>query len=185
MNALAQEETPLVRRLQPDIGGAPHARRATRVLVVDDSRLVAESLMFTLESDPLLEPIGYALDGWEALELISAFKPDALLVGSELVGLDSLAFTRLVHMVWPEILVILLAQTQVPREVEEAYASGAADYLPKDRSADELLDAIHTARARREKADRTPSLEAPIPFPNADASSADLDASRWIRDLHA
>jgi DNA-binding NarL/FixJ family response regulator len=161
MNALAQDETLLLRRAMPELGAVSGARPATRVLVVDDSRLVAEALMFTLESDPLLEPIGYALDGWEALDLISEFAPDALLVGSELVGLDSLAFTRLVHMVWPQVLIILLAESQVPREVEEAYAFGASDYLPKDRSADELLDAIHAARARREKADREPSADAP------------------------
>ena len=183
MNALAQ--APLLRPASTELSAATRTQLETRVLVVDDSRLLAESLMFTLESDPLLEPIGYALDGWEALELISAFEPDALLVGSELVGLDSLAFTRLVHMVWPQVLIIVLAEAQVPREVEEAYAVGAADYLPKDRSADELLDAIHAARARREKADRKPSIETPMPFQLADPNSARLAAAPRITDRHA
>src|ERR1041384_3364864 len=55
-----------VRRAEPS-----PARRADgqiRVLIADDSRLVAEALMFALDSDPAIEAIGYALDGWEALE---------------------------------------------------------------------------------------------------------------------
>src|SRR6266542_5289369 len=98
MNALAQEASTFHQQGRTQDPSC-WTRRQTRVLVVDDSRLVAEALMFTLDSDPLLEPIGYALDGWEALELISALDPDVLLVGSELVGLDRRAFTRLVHMV--------------------------------------------------------------------------------------
>src|SRR5207248_1979260 len=98
MNALAHEQTPLLRRTAPELRPIAGARRATRVMVVDDSRLVAEALMFTLESDPALEPIGYALDGWEALELISAFQPDALLVGS--VQLADAASERLDGPPW-------------------------------------------------------------------------------------
>jgi DNA-binding NarL/FixJ family response regulator len=184
MNALAQEARTLGlrgRMQDPSLW----ARRQTRVLVVDDSRLVAEALMFTLESDPQLEPIGYALDGWEALELISELDPDVLLVGSELVGLDSLAFTRLVHMVWPRVLIIVLAQTQVPHEVEEAYGLGAADYLPKDRSADELLDAINAACARRTRASREVPSDGPGLLQLAQAEAARFDRSNRRLDRDA
>jgi DNA-binding NarL/FixJ family response regulator len=134
-------------------------REPVRVLVAGDSRLIAEALMFTLDSDPALEPVGYALDGWEALELVAVLAPDVILVGSQLPALDSLAFTRLVHMVWPQVLIIMLAQTQVPHEVEEAIGVGAADYLPLDRSTAELLDAITRAclrQTRFEGQDATP-----------------------------
>ena len=47
-----------------------------RVLVAEDSRLVAEALMFSLDTDPKLEAIGYALNGWDALEYIETLKPD-------------------------------------------------------------------------------------------------------------
>jgi len=184
MNALAQEASTFHQQGRTQDPSC-WARRQTRVLVVDDSRLVAEALMFTLDSDPLLEPIGYALDGWEALELISALDPDVLLVGSELVGLDSRAFTRLVHMVWPRMLIIVLAQTQVPHEVEEAYGLGAADYLPKDRSADELLDAINAACARQARAGREAPSDAPSLLQLAQAESARFDASNRMLDRDA
>src|SRR5205085_1760333 len=45
MNALAHEQAPLLRRTSPELTPLAGARRATRVMVVDDSRLVAEALM--------------------------------------------------------------------------------------------------------------------------------------------
>jgi DNA-binding NarL/FixJ family response regulator len=126
-----------------------------RVLIADDSRLVAEALMFALDSDPAMEAIGYGLDGWEALELAAMLEPDVILLGTQLPGLDTLTFTRLVRAFRPQTLVIVLAQTQIPHEVEAAYAVGAADYLPKDRSADDLLAAIGAACARRATFERS------------------------------
>jgi DNA-binding NarL/FixJ family response regulator len=145
--------------------GPGHARPAptekTRVLIAEPSRLYAEALMFTLDASLDLEAIGYALNGWDALELTASFEPEAIVVGAGLAGLDTLAFTRLVHLFWPRIRLILLGDTQVPRDVEAAYALGAADYLPKSRSADELLTAIGQAclrQATHERAGRTAAL---------------------------
>jgi DNA-binding NarL/FixJ family response regulator len=154
MNWLDHDELALASRRAPDPVQPPPRRLPIRVLVAHDSRLLAEALMFTLETDPILEPIGYALDGWEAFELVSTLRPDVVLVGPELSGLDGISFIRFVHMVWPQVRIIVLAETQVPHEVEEAYGVGATDYLPNDRSTDELLDAISSACLRQVAFDR-------------------------------
>jgi DNA-binding NarL/FixJ family response regulator len=59
-----------------------------RVLVAHQRRLVAESLLFVLDSDPRLEPIGYALDVEEAVELAILLEPDVVVASSELTRLD-------------------------------------------------------------------------------------------------
>jgi DNA-binding NarL/FixJ family response regulator len=126
-----------------------------RVLVADDSRLVAEALMFTLDSDPRLDAIGYGLNGWEALELVASHEPDVILVGPALAdGLDSFELARVVHELFPEVLVILLCERLVPAAAEAAYAIGVADFIPRSRSADELLHAISAARTRRDAFER-------------------------------
>jgi DNA-binding NarL/FixJ family response regulator len=125
------------------------SQRRSRVLIAEHNRLGAEALMFLLDSDPSLEAVGYGLNGWEALELAASHEPDVILVGSGLTGLDQLEFARLVHELFPAILLILLCEGLVPSEAEAAYAIGAADYLPVSRSADELLNAIAAATARR------------------------------------
>jgi DNA-binding NarL/FixJ family response regulator len=125
-----------------------------RVLIAEDSRLVAEALMFSVETDPKLEPIGYGLDAWEALEYVATLEPDVVLVGPRLTGLDPLEFCRLAHELFPQVLLIVLCERLVPTEVEAAYAAGAADCLPVARSVDQLLRAISDARTRQEAFER-------------------------------
>jgi DNA-binding NarL/FixJ family response regulator len=131
----------------------PNLKRL-RVLVADESRLVSESLMFTLDSDPKLDAIGYALDATETLDLIADLEPDVVLLGPTLTALQRRRTTRLLHALWPRLLIIVLCQTLVPVEVEAVYAAGATDCLPQSRSADELLHAIGTAHARLVAFDR-------------------------------
>ena len=132
----------------------PGPARGTRVLVASGSRLFAEALMLTLDVNPLLEPIGYALDAWESLQLTSELEPDVV-IAAELPGIDTVTFARLTHELAPPVRIIILAEALAPSEVERAYAAGAADYLPSDRSADDLLSAIEGAQIRQARFERS------------------------------
>ena len=127
----------------------PLRSRPLRVLIVERKRLAAEALMFTLDSDPNLDAIGYTLDGFEAVELIASYDPDTMLVGPDVVGLDQLEFCQTVHELFPHVRLIALREQLVPHEVEAAYAAGAADCLATSCSSDELLYAIAAARTRQ------------------------------------
>jgi DNA-binding NarL/FixJ family response regulator len=133
--------------LRPSSRGT--GERTIRVLVAHGSRLVAEALMFTFGTNAALEPVGYALDGWEAVELTTALEPDAVVVGAELGGLDSPSFTRLAHLVWPRMQIILFAGEKDDPNAQGAYAFGAANYLPAERSVDELMNALEAAWAHQ------------------------------------
>ena len=111
----------------------------TRVLVACKSRLLAEALMFTLDSDPELEAVGYGLDGWEALELVAAFDPDVVVVAPDLGGLEPAAFSGLVETAFPHVNLVQLVEME-----QEGGAAG--DRLTTSCSADELLHAIGEAR---------------------------------------
>jgi EAL domain-containing protein (putative c-di-GMP-specific phosphodiesterase class I) len=137
----------------------PKARRPwqSRVLIVEESRLAAESLMFTLDGDPLLIAIGYSLDPSEALELVTAYEPDAVVMGSNVDEAVQLDLCKRIHGLFPRVRVIGLHRRLVPREVEALYAAGAADCLAASCSADELLHAITNASSRQivyERAER-------------------------------
>ena len=121
----------------------------SRVLVACDGRLVAEALMFSLETDPTLDAIGYGLDAWEALAYTESLEPDVVVVGPRLNGLNPFEFCRLTHELFPHMLLIMLCDRLVPADVEAAYAIGVSDCLPVARSVDQLLSAISDARARR------------------------------------
>lgn len=113
--------------------GAPGS---IRVLVAESNRLVAEALMLAIDVEPTLEPIGYALDGWEAIELTASLGPDVIVIGAKLAGLDAFTLTGLLRDFWPNVSTIRLTDWRSP----------AADgCVSLDRSADELIDAITAA----------------------------------------
>ena len=156
----------LVRRQQQLSGSSfaveSRAYGPTRVLIAQSSRMLAEALMLAIDVEPWLEPIGYALDGWEALELIESLSPDVVVVGPNLNSLDSLTLTRLLNECWPNVRVLVLADAQAHDLVAQAHAAGAAGCLPVERSADELIDAIATASLRPLRLAECPQPEASV-----------------------
>jgi DNA-binding NarL/FixJ family response regulator len=132
-----------------------------RVLIVEKSRLAAEALMFALDSDPRINAIGYESDGWEAVETVSSYSPDIVLVGPEVDGLAPLQFTSLVHDFFPETTPIVISKRDRPEDVEDAQTAGAAHCLSTACSADELLHTIVSTRFTdhvRQADDREPHL---------------------------
>jgi DNA-binding NarL/FixJ family response regulator len=113
-----------------------------RVLVADSRRIIAEALTFAVESDPRLEAVGYALDGWDALELVSSYDPDVVVVGPSLIGLDPQQFTSLVREFFPEVAPVLICERA---DRASAYDAGATSCVAESCSADELLRAVTAA----------------------------------------
>lgn len=79
----------------------------TRVVLVDDHRLVREGLRRTLE-DAGLEVVGEARDGAEALELAAALTPDVVLMDVSMPVLDGLTATRRLRSRVPSARVVVL-----------------------------------------------------------------------------
>jgi two-component system, chemotaxis family, protein-glutamate methylesterase/glutaminase len=65
-----------------------------KVLVVEDSAVVRDYLVFILEKDPEIRVLGSAASGEAALEFLLAQKPDAILMDIRLPGIDGLETTR-------------------------------------------------------------------------------------------
>jgi two-component system chemotaxis response regulator CheB len=65
-----------------------------RVLVVDDSAFARKVLREALSASPLLEVVGIARDGLEALEKIAELKPDVITLDLVMPNLDGLGVLR-------------------------------------------------------------------------------------------
>jgi DNA-binding NarL/FixJ family response regulator len=133
---------------RPAVGARPSRSRPLRVLILERSRLAAEALMFVLDTDPRLDPIGYGLNSWQALELIASYDPDSVIVGADLVGLEQLEFCSSVHQLFPDVRLIALKERFAPDEDEAGDAAPTADCFLTSCSSDELLDAILATDAR-------------------------------------
>jgi DNA-binding NarL/FixJ family response regulator len=117
----------------------------TRLLIVDDHALIREGLRSMLESESDFEVVGEAGDGREALALCRSLRPDLVLMDVRMPVMDGLEATRAVKREHPGIGVLIVTMHDNPDYMLEAIKGGAAGYVLKDASRDELTDAVRKA----------------------------------------
>ncbi len=113
-----------------------------RVALVDDDPLVRAGLRMILGGDPLLEIVGEAGDGREALILIAQKDPDVVLMDIRMPIMDGLAATRALHDRGDRTRVIVLTTFDTDDMVLTALRHGAAGFLLKDTPPVDLVAAV-------------------------------------------
>src|SRR5947209_3674835 len=114
-----------------------------RVLIADDQRLMREGLRIILEDAPDIEVIGEAENGLSATQLAESQHPDVILMDIRMPLLDGIAATeRIRQQATPGPRILLLTTFDTPELVVEGMRAGAAGYLLKDCSAEELCTAV-------------------------------------------
>jgi DNA-binding NarL/FixJ family response regulator len=112
--------------------------RAVRLLLADDHRLFAESLMAVLSEDERVEVVGIAENGLEAVELAAELEPDVILMDLRMPVMDGLEATRKIRETGLSVQILLLTGTETPVGAEDAAAAGANAFLRKERGVEEL-----------------------------------------------
>jgi CheY-like chemotaxis protein len=111
-----------------------------RLLIADDRLRSRKGLRALLATQPAIEIAGEATDGWEALRLVEACRPDVVLMDVRMPAMDGLQATQLIKARWPSVKVIIL--TMYPAHQAEALAAGADAFLVKGCPAEKLLATI-------------------------------------------
>jgi DNA-binding NarL/FixJ family response regulator len=112
--------------------------RAVRLLIADDHRLFAESLMTVLSEDDRIEVVGIAGDGGEAVALAAQLRPDVILMDVRMPVLDGLEATRRIRATGLPTQILILTGPDTPVNLEDATRAGASGFLRKERSLEEL-----------------------------------------------
>jgi DNA-binding NarL/FixJ family response regulator len=113
-----------------------------RILVVDDHPLFRDGLRLVILSDPNLTLVGAAGTAEEAFGLIDQALPDIVLCDINLPGVDGLELARRLHRHYPQIRVIMVTLHMDEARILDAVRAGAAAFLTKDGSGQELLATI-------------------------------------------
>lgn len=116
----------------------PRSGRAVRLLLADDDRLFAESLMTVLSEDERVEVVGIADNGQEAVDLAAELQPDVILMDLKMPVMDGLEATRRIRETGLSVQILLLTGTETPIAPEDATAAGATAFLRKERGVDEI-----------------------------------------------
>ena len=118
-----------------------------RVLIADDHGVVRDGLAGVIAAQPDLEVVGAAENGAEAVESCRRTQPDVVLMDLEMPELDGIEATRLIRAEHSETAVLVLTSFSDARRITAALASGAAGYLLKDSSAEDVVRGIRAAAA--------------------------------------
>jgi NarL family two-component system response regulator LiaR len=116
-----------------------------KVLIVDDHQVVRQGLRTFLELHYDISVIGEAEDGIEAIEMINQLRPDVVLMDLVMPHMDGITATQKVHETGFPTKIIALTSFSEDDKVFPAIQAGAASYLLKDVSPDDLVDAIRAA----------------------------------------
>jgi DNA-binding NarL/FixJ family response regulator len=150
-----------------------------RVIAADDFPLVREGIVRALNRDPAIEVVGEANNGHEALELVAALQPDVLILDLIMPGLDGLGVLDALSTSHPEVRVLLMTASEQAGPLLGAFEAGAAGYLSKRATGEELRQAVITAHGGGSVI--TPALADKMlrELPN----SSGVDAQRRVRAL--
>jgi DNA-binding NarL/FixJ family response regulator len=115
-----------------------------RVLVAEDHPLVREGVIRALERDPGIEIVGEADNGITAMELARQLKPDVMVLDLRMPGLGGAVVLERLRSELPEIRALVMTANESPESLLDAVAAGAAGYLSKRTTGEELRQAVIT-----------------------------------------
>jgi DNA-binding NarL/FixJ family response regulator len=114
------------------------------VLLVEDHFLARIALRSVLAGHSQICVIGEAADGEQGLAMYRALRPDVMLLDLRLPGTSGFEVLTRLRREFADARVVVLSNYQGSEDVYRAVRSGAAGYLTKDASGQELIDAITT-----------------------------------------
>jgi two-component system response regulator NreC len=119
------------------------------IVLADDHDVVRQGLRLLLEAQGDFHVVAEAADGFEAVTLVAALRPDVLVVDLMMPGLGRLEATRQVRQQTPDTRVVILSMYSEESYVLEALNKGAAAYVLKSSRTDCLLRGIREVAAGR------------------------------------
>lgn len=118
-----------------------------RLLLADDHPVVRKGTRELLEGESDLEVIAEAASGQEALEKAIALRPDVILMDVSMPHMNGIEATKLIKQQQPQTGILVLTSYDDDAYVFALIEAGAAGYLLKNASENELLSAVRAVAA--------------------------------------
>ena len=120
-----------------------------RIVLADDHRIMRDGLAALLKREPGFELVGEAYDGQGAIQLARELLPDVLVTDLAMPGMNGFEAIRRVRAEAPTVQVLCLSVHDEDRMVLAGIDAGAAGYVLKDSSFEDLAQAIRKVMARQ------------------------------------
>jgi len=115
-----------------------------RVVVADDQALVRDGIRLILGTEPDVEVVAEAADGADAARAVERYQPDVVLMDVRMPGTDGIEGTRRIQATVSPPPVLVLTTFEDDEVLWGAIQAGAAGFVLKDTTADDLIRAVRT-----------------------------------------
>jgi len=116
-----------------------------RVLVADDHARYRQGIEVVLSLDDSINVVGLASDGQDAVDRCAYVAPDVILMDVRMPGLGGIDATQIVTARHPQVKVVMLSMSDDENDLYAALLAGAIGYVLKDRPAEVIAAAVHSA----------------------------------------
>jgi DNA-binding NarL/FixJ family response regulator len=115
-----------------------------KLIIIDEQPLVRQGIFSILSKDPLIQVIGEACNGQEALDLIASVGiPHLILTEVNMPGMDGIELMgELLHNLKLDIKVVAFTSEEEEWNILKMLSSGASGYILKSEGAQILIKAI-------------------------------------------
>jgi DNA-binding NarL/FixJ family response regulator len=121
------------------------ARGPLRVVIADDQRVVRDGLVTILGAMDGVQVVGAAEDGAAAVALATEHDADVVLMDLRMPGMDGVEATRALRAGHPATAVVVLTTYTDDESILAALQAGAAGFLTKNASPDDIRRALEAA----------------------------------------
>jgi DNA-binding NarL/FixJ family response regulator len=117
---------------------------AIKLFIVDDHYMVIEGIHSLLQNEKDIEWMGHASNAASCLSFLQNEKPDVILMDINLPDKNGIELCAIVKEKYPGIYILGLSTFNQQSFIEKMMASGAAGYLLKNATQQELMEGITT-----------------------------------------
>ena len=118
-----------------------------KILIADDDEMVLESLDIILSTDPILEIIGKATNGNEAIEFCKNNTVDVVLMDIQMPVMDGIGACRVIKKINSDIKIIMLTTFNDYKNINQSLHAGASGYLLKSDDTEKQIMTIKAVYA--------------------------------------
>jgi DNA-binding NarL/FixJ family response regulator len=115
-----------------------------RIVLVDDHRIIIDSLSVLFDTMQGVEVVGTFDDSRQVLPFLKENQIDVLVTDLTMPFLDGIALTVQVKQVFPSLKVLMLTVNDTPDLIRDAFLAGVAGYVIKKAGRKELERAIYS-----------------------------------------
>ena len=118
----------------------------TKILIVDDHRVVIKGVKSALADYPEFEVVGEAFNGRQAVKLVESLRPDIVIMDISMPELNGINATLQIKKMFPDVYIIIFTMYSNKEYVIDLFMAGISGYVLKDDPMSELISALKAVR---------------------------------------